>query len=84
MPINYYDDLRARFGLSEVQVKELRDANMFYDRDGEGEYFQLYTRAFDKRVFFEIVERRDYRGYGAANSSVRLAAQARYRNARRD
>jgi 4-hydroxyphenylpyruvate dioxygenase len=84
VPINYYDDLRARFGLSEAQVKELRDANMFYDRDGEGEYFQLYTRAFDKRVFFEIVERRDYRGYGAANSSVRLAAQSRYRNARRD
>ena len=79
VPVNYYEDLRARFGLSEVQVKELRDADMFYDREGEGEYFQFYSRAFDKRVFFEIVERRDYRGYGSANASVRLSAQARYR-----
>ena len=27
--------------------------------------------------FFEIVQRRGYKGYGAANAPVRLAAQAR-------
>jgi 4-hydroxyphenylpyruvate dioxygenase len=84
VPQNYYADLQARFGLSESLIAELHDANIFYDRDGDGEYFHFYSRAFDKRVFFEVVERRNYRGYGAANSSVRLAAQARYKAARFD
>jgi 4-hydroxyphenylpyruvate dioxygenase len=41
------------------------------------EYLQVYTESFDQRFFFEIVQRRGYRGYGAANAPVRLAAQAR-------
>jgi 4-hydroxyphenylpyruvate dioxygenase len=84
VPPNYYDDLRARFGLSEAFTASLRDANVFYDRDASGEYFQFYSRAFDKRFFFEVVERRGYTGYGAANSAVRLAAQARYKQLRFD
>jgi hypothetical protein len=40
-------------------------------------YLQVYTATFDKRFFFEIVQRKGYRGYGAANAPVRLAAQAR-------
>lgn len=48
--------------------------------DGSGEYFQLVSRAFAKRFSFEIVERRGYRGYGAANTPIRLAAQSRYRD----
>jgi 4-hydroxyphenylpyruvate dioxygenase len=55
---------------------------VLYDREGEGEYFQLYSRAFSKRFFFEIVERRNYRAYGSANVPIRLAAQSRYRNDR--
>jgi 4-hydroxyphenylpyruvate dioxygenase len=84
VPPNYYDDLRARFGLSEESTAALRDANLFYDRDSSGEYFHFYSRAFEKRVFFEIVERRGYTGYGAGNSNVRLAAQARYKEPRYD
>ena len=42
--------------------------------DGDGEYLQLYTGSFEQRFFFEIVERRNYTGYGATNASVRLAA----------
>jgi 4-hydroxyphenylpyruvate dioxygenase len=55
----------------------LQAHNILYDRDGESEYFQVYTKAFEHRFFFEIVERRNYAGYGAANAPVRLAAQAR-------
>ena len=79
VPPNYHDDLKARFGLEDALVERLRRWNLFYDRDADGEYFQFYSRAFDKRFFFEIVERRGYAGYGAANSNVRLAAQARYK-----
>lgn len=84
VPPNYYDDLRARFGLSEAFTATLKEANVFYDRDASGEYFQFFSRAFDKRFFFEIVERRGYTGYGATNSAVRLAAQARYKQLRFD
>ena len=49
----------------------------FYDREGDAEYFQVYTSTIEDRFFFEIVERRGYRGYGAVNAPIRLAAQAR-------
>lgn len=79
IPENYYDDIEARFGLDPALVHELRAHNILYDRDGEAEYLQLYSRAFGRRVFFEIVERRAYTGYGAANAVIRLAAQARFK-----
>jgi 4-hydroxyphenylpyruvate dioxygenase len=53
--------------------------NILYDRDETGEYFQFYSRAVAKRVFFEVVERRNYAAYGAANASIRLNAQSQFR-----
>jgi 4-hydroxyphenylpyruvate dioxygenase len=79
MPRNYYVDLQARFALDAALVARLAEANILYDRDDSGEYFQYFTRAFDKRFFFEIVERRGYQSYGAANAPVRLASQARFK-----
>lgn len=79
IPRNYYADLQARFGLDQALIDRLADNHILYDRDGTGEYFQYFTRAFDKRFFFEIVERRGYEAYGAPNAPVRLAAQARYK-----
>lgn len=81
IPANYYDDLAARFGLDQALIDRLARGNILYDRatdtDGvEPEYLQFYSRAFAHRVFFEVVERRGYRGYGAANAPIRLAAQA--------
>ncbi len=77
---NYYEDIEARFGLDPALVARMAAANILYDRDGEAEYFQFYSRAVAKRVFFEVVERRDYDGYGAVNAAIRLNAQARHRD----
>jgi 4-hydroxyphenylpyruvate dioxygenase len=77
MPENYYDDLEARLDLTAAQLDTLRQNNILYDRDEAGEYFQAYTRAFEDLFFFEIVERRAYKGFGAVNASIRLAAQTR-------
>jgi len=77
IPENYYDDLEAKMDLPRERLDALKSHNVLYDREGDSEYLQVYTRTFEQRFFFEIVERRDYRGYGAANASVRLAAQAR-------
>lgn len=80
IPENYYDDLEAKLDLPPDLLNKLKANNILYDRDGDGEYFQVYTETFEQRFFFEIVERRRYVGYGAANASVRLAAQARLSN----
>ncbi len=77
IPANYYDDLEARTDLSSEDVARLRACNILYDREGEAEYYQTYTKAMEGGFFFEIVERREYRGYGAANAPIRLASQSR-------
>ena len=75
---NYYDDLEARFGLEPAFIAQLQAANVMYDRDDLGEFFQIYSRSFGEGIFFEIVERRGgYAGYGAANAPFRIAAQRR-------
>jgi len=77
IPENYYDDLEAKTDLTPEQLMAFRAHNILYDREGGAEYLQVYTETFDQRFFFEIVQRRGYRGYGAANAPIRLAAQAR-------
>lgn len=77
VPENYYDDLEVRVDLPVEIVERLRSCNIFYDREGEAEYFQVYTRTLCGGFFFEIVERRNYQGYGAVNAPIRLASQTR-------
>ncbi len=74
---NYYDDVEARFGLDPDLTERLKAENILYDRDEHGEYFQLYSGTYGEGFFFEIVERRGYRGYGAPNAIFRIAALKR-------
>jgi 4-hydroxyphenylpyruvate dioxygenase len=37
----------------------------------------MYTKTLENGFFFEIVERRLYKGFGAVNAPIRLAAQTR-------
>lgn len=77
MPANYYDDIAARFALTDAEVDELRDLHLGYDQDAAGAYRHFYTRTIGE-VFFEFVERVDaYAGYGAGTAPVRLTAQGR-------
>lgn len=77
IPENYYDDLDTRFAIEPGLLDDLRAHNVLYDEDGDGAYLQIYTRTFADRFFFEVVERRNYAGFGANNAAIRLAAQAR-------
>ena len=85
IPENYYDDLEAKTDLPPERIALLQAHNILYERDGATEYLQAYTGTFQERFFFEVVERRGYRGFGAANAPIRLAAQSRLaRNGRRE
>jgi len=75
---NYYDDVEARFGLDSALVARMRAANVLYDEEAEGQFFQLYSAPRPDGFFFEIVQRQgNYLGYGAANAAFRIAAQKR-------
>ena len=80
IPENYYYDLGARYGLDDTVLSRMAEHNILYDEDARGTYQHLYTRAFVKRFFFEVVQRREYDGYGARDTAIRLAAQSRFRN----
>ncbi|MFD3582193.1 bifunctional sugar phosphate isomerase/epimerase/4-hydroxyphenylpyruvate dioxygenase family protein [Streptomyces sp. NPDC058683] len=83
IPANYYDDLAARFEFADGELETYRALGILYDRDAGGVFRHCYTRTVG-RVFFELVERDPgYRGYGAQNAPVRLAAQHAGRPARR-
>ncbi|MGW0904921.1 bifunctional sugar phosphate isomerase/epimerase/4-hydroxyphenylpyruvate dioxygenase family protein [Streptomyces sp. NPDC002853] len=75
IPANYYDDLDARHELEPQHLATLADLGILYDRDENGGFLHCYTATVG-RVFFELVQRTGgYRGYGAQNAAVRLAAQ---------
>ncbi|MGK9462497.1 bifunctional sugar phosphate isomerase/epimerase/4-hydroxyphenylpyruvate dioxygenase family protein [Streptomyces sp. G6] len=75
IPANYYDDLAARFEFADGELETYRELGILYDRDAYGTFRHCYTHTVG-RVFFELVQRDGgYRGYGAANAPVRLAAQ---------
>ncbi|MFJ8539393.1 bifunctional sugar phosphate isomerase/epimerase/4-hydroxyphenylpyruvate dioxygenase family protein [Streptomyces sp. NPDC093591] len=74
IPANYYDDLGARYEFADGELETYRELGILYDRDPYGEFRHCYTVTVG-RVFFELVQRDGYRGYGAQNAPVRLAAQ---------
>jgi 4-hydroxyphenylpyruvate dioxygenase len=77
VPANYYDDLQAKWGLDDEFLRRLQQHDVLYDRDAGGELLHFYLRAFEHRFFFEMIERRGATGFGAANATVRMAAQAK-------
>lgn len=85
VPDNYYDDIDSRLDLAPELVEELRTTHVLYDQDAHGDFLHAYTEMLGGRMFFEILQRRGgYRGYGAANAPVRMAAQRAARLAREE
>ncbi|MGO4305491.1 bifunctional sugar phosphate isomerase/epimerase/4-hydroxyphenylpyruvate dioxygenase family protein [Cupriavidus sp. RAF12] len=80
VPDNYYDDVAARLALDDERLARLQQLGLLYDRDAHGDFLHAYTAPFHERFFFELVQRHGYLGYGAANASVRMAAQALLRH----
>jgi 4-hydroxymandelate synthase len=68
-PGAYYDMLAARLPGIQVEIADLRAANVLADRDEWGYLLQLFTRSPYRRntLFYELIQRRGARGFGSAN-----------------
>jgi 4-hydroxyphenylpyruvate dioxygenase len=75
---NYFADLDASGCLNAKEIARLKAANILYDEDEKGAYYQLYSRPYGNGFFFEIIQRTgEYSGYGAPNAPYRTAALKR-------
>lgn len=78
LPDNYYDDLAARFGFDDPEIRRLKQSGILYDEDDKGAFYQIYSRPVAGGFFFEIVQRTGkYAGYGGPNAPFRTAAMKR-------
>jgi len=68
-PGRYYDMLPKRVGEIDESVDDLRDLSVLVDRDEWGYLLQVFTRSLHKRqtLFFEVIQRKNARGFGSGN-----------------
>jgi 4-hydroxyphenylpyruvate dioxygenase len=68
-PDSYYDELQNRVGKIEEDITPLKELGILVDRDEEGYLLQLFTRPVEDRptLFFEIIQRKGARSFGAGN-----------------
>lgn len=68
-PNSYYDVLSERVGPIDEDLATLHELNILVDRDDEGYLLQIFTKPLQDRptVFFEVIQRKGARGFGAGN-----------------
>ena len=71
---NYYDDLTAREMLDQATVERMRGQDIVFTQSETGTFYQAYTKPFEGRFDFQIVQRAGYDGSGAVNEPLRAAS----------
>ena len=84
IPTNYYDDLEARVGKIDEDVEPLKELGILVDRDDEGYLLQIFTKPVEDRptLFFEIIQRKGAKSFGAGNFKALFEALEREQDAR--
>src|SRR6266536_1624564 len=69
VPGTYYDTVLDRVGHIDEDLKSLRELGILVDRDDEGYLLQIFTKPVEDRptVFYEIIERKGAKSFGAGN-----------------
>jgi 4-hydroxyphenylpyruvate dioxygenase len=71
VPETYYDPdiLKERVGTIDEEVDALQELSILVDRDPEGYLLQIFTKPVQDRptVFYEIIQRKGARTFGAGN-----------------
>lgn len=68
-PDTYYSALAGRVGHIDEDYNTLQELGILVDRDDEGYLLQIFTKPVGDRptVFYEIIQRKGSRGFGAGN-----------------
>ena len=79
VPGTYYDDLAKRVGPIEEDIDMLRPLGILVDRDDEGYLLQIFTKPVEDRptLFYEIIQRRGAKSFGAGNFKALFEALER-------
>jgi 4-hydroxyphenylpyruvate dioxygenase len=69
VPTTYYDDLQRRVGKIDEDVQSLARLGILIDRDPDGYLLQIFTKPVEDRptVFYEIIQRKGAKSFGAGN-----------------
>jgi 4-hydroxyphenylpyruvate dioxygenase len=69
VPATYYDSVTDRVGRIDEDLAPLRDLGILVDRDDEGYLLQIFTKPIEDRptLFFEIIQRKGAKSFGAGN-----------------
>jgi 4-hydroxyphenylpyruvate dioxygenase len=69
VPTTYYDVLQERVGAIDEPVDALAELGILVDRDPDGYLLQIFTKPVQDRptVFYEIIQRKGARSFGAGN-----------------
>ena len=69
VPTTYYDELQARIGKIDEDVGSLAKLGILIDRDPDGYLLQIFTKPIEDRptVFYEIIQRKGAKSFGAGN-----------------
>jgi 4-hydroxyphenylpyruvate dioxygenase len=78
-PGTYYAALEDRIGKIDESMESLRELSILIDRDEWGYLMQTFTRPLHNRptLFFEIIQRKNARGFGAGNVKALFQALER-------
>lgn len=79
VPTVYYDDLESRVGKIEEDIEPLKQLGILVDRDEEGYLLQIFTKPVEDRptLFFEIIQRKGAKSFGAGNFKALFEALER-------
>jgi len=69
VPTTYYDELVDRVGHIDEDLGPLKKLGILVDRDDEGYLLQIFTKPVEDRptLFFEIIQRKGAKSFGAGN-----------------
>ncbi len=69
VPTTYYDVLQERVGRIDEPLDALAELGILVDRDPDGYLLQIFTKPVQDRptVFYEIIQRKGARSFGAGN-----------------
>jgi 4-hydroxyphenylpyruvate dioxygenase len=84
VPSTYYDSVLDRVGKIDEDIAPLRELGILVDRDDEGYLLQIFSKPVQDRptVFYEIIQRKGAKSFGAGNFKALFEALEREQDLR--